>query len=180
MTRAHVKYLWAFVAAALTAHVTQAADATACTGFKWDVSHEVALMQGTAQVLVAAPKPGSNVPQVNVDVLYALKLSDQAKVKFAASPGKNTNAANARAGLVQFRVQSGGRYRIAITSGHWLDVVSDGQLVPSVGFQGHAGCERPRKLVEFDLPADKPLILQFSGASDPEVTFAITAAPAAS
>ena len=177
MARAQVKHLIAVVAAALMAHVTQAA--AACTGFKGDVSHELALMQGTAQALLAARQSGAGVPQVKVDVLYTIKLSAQAGVSFAAPPGKSSNAADAQAGLVQFRVGSAGRYRIAITSGHWIDIVSDGQLVPSVGFQGHAGCARPRKLVEFDLPAAKPLVLQFSGASDPDVTFAITAVRAA-
>lgn len=180
MVRTRVKYLIAFVAASLMAHVAQAVTAAACTGFKWDVSHELALMQGTAQALVAARKPGSSVPQAKVDVLYALKLSGQADVTFAAAPGKGSKAADAQAGLVQFQVPRAGRYRISITSGHWVDVVSDGQLVPSVGFQGHAGCERPRKLVEFDLPAGKPLLLQFSGDSDQDVTFAITASKAAS
>jgi len=36
-------------------------------------------------------------------------------------------------------------------------------------------CERPRKIVEFDLPAGRMLTLQFSGSSDPEVVMAITA-----
>ncbi|HEY4771852.1 MAG TPA: hypothetical protein VIH50_02375 [Steroidobacteraceae bacterium] len=179
MMNTRVKYLIALVAAALTVHVAHAADAAPCTGFKWDVSHEVALMQGTAQPLVAAPKAGSGVPQVNIDVLYSARLLDQAGVSFAATPGKNSHTAGARAGLVRFRVKSAGRYRISITGNHWIDIVSDGQLVPSVDFQGHADCERPRKIVEFDLPADKPLVLQFSGSSDPSVTFAITAANAA-
>jgi hypothetical protein len=179
MTRTRVKYLIALVAAALTAHVTPAADAAACTGFKWDVSHEVALMQGAAQPLVAAGKPGNGVPQVKVDVLYSIKLSPQADVRFAATPGKQSHAADAQAGLAQFRVTSAGRYRVSITSSHWIDIVSDGELVPAVDYQGHADCERPRKLVEFDLPADKPLILQFSGATDQFVAFAITAVKAA-
>jgi hypothetical protein len=180
MARTRIKYLIAFVAVALTAHMAQAADPAACSGFKWDVSHEVALMQGKAQALVAARKMSSSVAQAKVDVLYTIRLSSQAGVTFAAPPGKSGNAVDAQAGLVQFRVPSAGRYRISITSGHWIDVVSDGQLVPSTGFQGHGGCERPRKLVEFDLPADKPLLLQFSGASDQDVTFAITGSKAAS
>jgi hypothetical protein len=57
-----------------------------------------------------------------------------------------------------------------------VDVVDGAQLVPSVDFQGHVGCERPSKIVEFDLPAQRTLTLQFSAATDSEVITAITAA----
>jgi hypothetical protein len=49
------------------------------------------------------------------------------------------------------------------------------RAVPSVDFQGHVGCERPSKIVEFDLPAGRDLTLQFSGSNDAEVFVAITA-----
>jgi hypothetical protein len=64
---------------------------------------------------------------------------------------------------------------VSITSGHWIDVVDGVQAVPSVDFQGHVGCKRPSKIVEFDLPAKRELTLQFSGSSDAEVLVAITA-----
>jgi hypothetical protein len=159
-----------------TGHAAPAADTSACKGFKWDVSHELTLMQGAAEPVVAATQPGERVPELKVDRLYVVKLADESAVKFAAQPAKNSTAPGAQAGLVQFRVKRAGRYRISITSGHWVDVVTHGNLVASVGYQRHTGCERPRKIVEFDLPADAPLVLQFSGSADPSVTLAITAA----
>jgi hypothetical protein len=157
-------------------HTAGAADANACTQFKWDVSRELALMKQTPTAVAAAAKPGAQVPQLNVDTLYSLKLADQAHVTFAAVPAKASAALGAQAGLVQFRVKKAGRYRVSITSGHWVDVVDGVQLVKSVDYQGHVDCERPRKIVEFDLPAGRALVLQFSGSSDSEVIMAITAA----
>jgi hypothetical protein len=156
-----------------------AADVDGCTRFKWDVSRELAVMKQTPQSISAATQPGQNLPQLNVGTLYSLKLADEAQVTFAAGPARENRAPGARAGLVQFRVKKAGRYRVSITSGHWVDVVDGVQLVPAVDFQGHVGCERPRKIVEFDLPAEHPLTLQFSGSSDSEVVMAITAAASA-
>jgi hypothetical protein len=152
-----------------------AADVDACTRFKWDVSRELAVMKQIPQAITAAIRPGADVPQLNAGTLYSLKLADQAGVTFVAGPAKASVVPGAHAGLVGFAVKTAGRYRVSITSGHWVDVVDGVQLVPSVDFEGHVGCERPRKIVEFDLPAQRTLTLQFSGSSDSEVIMAITA-----
>ena len=136
-----------------------AANVDSGTGFKWDVSRELAVMQQS---------------------LYSLTLADQAGVMFAAGPAKVSGVPGAHAGLVRFAVKKAGRYRISITSGHWVDVVDGVQLLPAVDYQGHVGCERPRKIVEFDVPAQHTLTLQFSGSSDPETVVAITAVSTAS
>jgi hypothetical protein len=156
----------------------QSASAAApnpCAGFKWDVSGELAVMQQTPQRVTAALRPGAHVPQLKIGRLYALKLADQGLVTFVAGPAKQKPVTDAQAGLVQFKSGKAGRYRISITSGHWLDIVDGGELVQSVDYQGHAGCERPRKIVEYELPAERQLTLQFSGATDAEVVTAITA-----
>ncbi len=59
-------------------------------------------------------------------------------------------------------------------AGHWIDVVDGEQLVKSKDFSGSRECARPHKIVEFELPANKDLVLQFSGATDSAVTTAIT------
>jgi hypothetical protein len=68
---------------------------------------------------------------------------------------------------------------VSITSGHWIDIVDGAELLKSVDFQGHVGCERPRKIVEYELPADRDLGLQLSGSNGAEVDMAITAVSAA-
>ena len=161
-------------------HAAGAADVDACTRFKWDVSRELAVMRQSPQAITAAVRPGPHMPQLNIETLYSLTLADQAGVTFAAGPAKVSGVPGAHAGLVRFAVKKAGRYRISITSGHWVDVVDGVQLLPAVDYQGHVGCERPRKIVEFDVPAQHTLTLQFSGSSDPETVVAITAVSTAS
>ena len=170
------KLLTGALLAAALCQAAAAADADACKRFKWDVSRELAVMQQTPQAITAAAGPGAHLPQLDVGRLYSLKLADQSGVTFAAGPAKARSVPGAHAGLAQFRVKKAGRYRVSITTGHWVDVVDGAQLVPSVDFQGHVGCERPSKIVEFDLPAQRTLTLQFSAATDSEVITAITAA----
>ena len=154
-------------------------DADPCTHFKWDISHEVAVMRATPQPITAALKPGADVPELKVGVLYTLTLADQNAVTFAAQPAKSHATDAARAGLVRFRVVASGHYRISITGGHWVDVIDGAQVVDSLDFQGHTGCERPRKIVEYELPAGRNLTLQLSGSPDAQVVMAITAVSSA-
>lgn len=145
-----------------------------CSHFSWDVSHELQVMKQTAASVTAATKPGTHAPLVQIDKLYELKLSPQSGVTYAAKPGKPTTSDSARGGLVRFHTGKAGLYRVSLTSGHWIDVVDGEQLVKSKDFSGSHDCARPHKIVEFELPADKDLVLQFSGSSDAAVTAAIT------
>jgi hypothetical protein len=110
-----------------------------------------------------------------------VKLAGQSTVTFVAKPGKPTLNDGTHAGLVRFRVEKAGRYRVSISSGHWIDIADGRQLVSSRDFQGQRRCERPHKIVEYELPAGRDLTLQFSGSTDAQVIVAITAvsAPAA-
>ena len=157
---------------------TNIADADPCTRFTWDVSRERAVMKQTPRVLAGAVRPGADVPQIEPEKLYEVKLADQSTVTFVAKPGKTAVTDGAHAGLVRFRVEKAGRYRISISSGHWIDVVDGTQLVSSRDFRGQRGCERPHKIVEYELPASRDLTLQFSGSTDAQVIVAITAVSA--
>lgn len=145
-----------------------------CSHFTWDVSHELAVMKQTAKPVTAATKSGSGTPLLLVDTLYELKLAPQGTVTYSAKPAKPTLDDSAQGGLVRFHVEQPGLYRISITSGHWIDVIEREQFIKSKDFQGSRGCARPHKIVEFDLPAHKDLVLQLSSSTDPSVTLAIT------
>jgi len=54
------------------------------------------------------------------------------------------------------------------------------RLVKSKDFSGSRECAKPHKIVEFELPANKDLVLQFSGSTDPSVTASITPVAASS
>jgi hypothetical protein len=163
------------VGMALDAGALSAADADPCTRFTWDVSRELAVMQQTPRAVTAAVKPGTEVPQIESERLYEVKLALQNTVTFVAKPGKPTPVNGAYAALVRLRVEKAGRYRLSISSGHWIDIVEGTQLVHSGDFQGQHGCQRPHKIVEFELPAGHDLTVQFSGSPDAQVLVAITA-----
>ena len=76
------------------------------------------------------------------------------------------------------RLASAGAYRIALDQSVWVDVVAQGALIRSRNFQGRAGCSAPRKIVEFLLPAQTPLTLQFSAARGSTLKVAVLPAPA--
>lgn len=164
----------AFVVATLMSGAVFAAD-DPCTKFTWDVTHELAVFKGTPQVVTAGTKAGNDAPELKVDKVYELKLANQSGVSFALQPGKPTLPDNAQAGVVRFHTDKAGRYRVGITSGHWIDVVDGDKLIRSRDFQGARGCERPHKIVEYELPAGRDLTLQFSGATDAKVIVAVTA-----
>jgi hypothetical protein len=168
--------MWCLIAAAMgiCGQCAVATDADGCAHFTWDVSHELTVMNQAPQALAAATRPGSQVPLLKLDKLYELKLSPQAAVMYAAKPAKPTLNDSAQGGLVRFHVDKSGIYRISITSGHWIDVVDGDHLVKSKDFQGSHGCQRPHKIVEFDLAAGKDFVQQFSGSAEPTVLMAIT------
>ncbi len=67
-----------------------------------------------------------------------------------------------------------GRYRVSITTGHWIDLVDGKNLVVSRDFQGQRGCEKVHKVVEFELAGDRDFVLQLSGGTDASVGVAVT------
>ena len=171
-----IKFLFSILIAAFAVSAVHAAD-DPCTKFTWDVKNELAVMKQSARAVTGATKAGTSVPQLEVGKLYDLQLATQNKVTFAAKPAKPTLDDGGQAGLVKFKTDKAGRYRISITSGHWIDVVDGVQVIASRDFQGMRGCERPRKIVEYELAAGRDLVLQLSGSTDAKITLAITAAP---
>jgi hypothetical protein len=170
-----VGWLLLAVAAVVASQTAFAADAQDCTHFTWNVAHELAVMQQTPQMLAAGTKPDAQAPRVELDRLYELRLSAQGAVTYALAPARATVADDARGGVVRSRVARAGLYRISLGGRHWVDVVDGGQFIKSRDFQGSHDCERPHKIVEFELPAARDLLLQFSGSGEESLLVAITA-----
>ncbi len=158
------------------AAVLQAADG--CANFKWDVSHEVAVFQ-QPPTSVAAGRSLADAPQIATERHYSLALQPQENVAFVTPPSKKMLSDGAFAGVLRFRVEQAGTYRVAIDSGYWLDVVQDGKSLASVDFNGSQDCVGPRKIVVFELPANADLVLQASAASAARARLSITRVPSA-
>jgi hypothetical protein len=162
--------------ALLLAGINAAAADESCVDFKWDVTQERALFAGTALPLVAGTDAKS-APVMLLNHLYALQLTPQDKVTFAATPGKKSPSPGSSAGIVTFRLPASGSYRIALDMPFWIDVVANGALVAAKDFQGQHGCNSPHKIVEFELPSTRPYLLQLSSAAPNGVHVTITATP---
>jgi len=147
-----------------------------CVDFKWDVTQERALFNGPAASL-AGGKDQISAAVVAPDHLYQVHLIPQDQVKFAVPPGKKMLTGVAYAGLAILKIPAPGSYRIAIGIPLWIDVVSNGKLVPANDFEGKRGCSAPHKIVEFVLTRTRPFVLQFSGATQDNIRVTITRTP---
>ncbi|WP_295682570.1 hypothetical protein [uncultured Nevskia sp.] len=147
-----------------------------CMDFKWNVAAERALFSGDAKALAVGASAAA-APLIETSQLYQLALAEQSQVVFAATPGKKMLADGVSAGLVRFKSGIAGAYRVSLSHGIWIDVIASGKAIASSDFGGAPGCERPRKVVLYQLPANTELLLQFSGAADADVRVAITAVP---
>lgn len=155
-------------------------EADGCKKFAWDVSHELSVFKQTPAPVTAGTKPGAEAPLVKLDEPYEFKLSPQSKVTYSAQPMKPTLNDSSQGGVVRFHTDQAGLYRVSITTGHWLDVVDGDTPIKSKDFSGSRECPRPHKIVEFELPAGKDLVLQFSGSTAPSVIASITPVAASS
>ena len=144
-----------------------------CDSFTWDVSHELEVL-GKPAKSVNAGTDGKKPVHLDLDQHYAVKLAPQGTVKFAVKPGKPMLDDGAQAGIFSFHTPAAGKYRVSITTGHWLDVLDGPLVVVSQDFQGQRGCEKVHKIVQFELSGNKDFVLQFSGGTQPTVNVAIT------
>jgi len=151
------------------------AAAETCSGFTWDVTRERALFAGAGSALPVGADTAS-APLLVPDRLYALQLQPQAKVTFVTAPGKSRPVENSYAGVAALKIATPGAYWIAADAALWIDVVADGGLMSSKAFQSSHECSGPRKIVAFDFPVARQLMLQFSGAASASVRVSITAA----
>ena len=149
-------------------------DGDGCAHFAWNVSHELAVMKQTPLTVAAGAKPGKDVPRVRLEKLYELELVRQGAVTYAVTPAKLRSDDSAQGGLVRLRVDREGLYRVSITSGHWIDIVDGSDFIKSKDFIRARACERPSKIVEFELPPGRDLTLQLSGVPDQKILLAIT------
>ncbi|PNU05357.1 hypothetical protein A8V01_17350 [Novosphingobium guangzhouense] len=106
-----------------------------------------------AAVKVSAVPKALLAPGVPADV----ELAPTPKVAYAIEPGKPGGSVSF-GGLFVFDVAAAGRYRVAQSGRSWVDVIVDGQAVPSVAHGHGPDCSGIAKMVEYDLPAGRHLL----------------------
>ena len=147
-----------------------------CAAFSWDVHHERDLFS-KQPVDVASGKAIADAPSLTPDRLYELELRAQPEVGFVAPPSRTWPEEATYAGLARLTVETAGVYRFALDQPAWVDVVVGSTVLQSRDAQGRVGCSAPYKLVEFALPAGKPLIIELSASVTPSIRISVTRSP---
>ncbi|WP_233151205.1 homogentisate 1,2-dioxygenase [Sphingomonas mollis] len=115
----------------------------------------------TASPVAAAASDGA-APALPIGASRQASLLPAAQIAYRVAPAKR-GSDDSRGGLFAFTVPAGGRYRVALGSGAWIDVVSDGKAVDSVAHGHGPACSGVRKMVDFDLRPGRYL-LQIAGS----------------
>lgn len=165
----------ALVALALVPTHARADDP--CAAFSWNVRHERELFS-KEPIDLASGRASADAPVLTPERLYELELRAQPEVSFVAPPSRSWPQEATYAGLARLTVEAAGIYRFALDQPAWVDVVANGTLLQSRDFQGRAGCSAPHKIVEFELPAGRPLVLEFSSSVTPSMRVTVSRAPA--
>ena len=171
------QHMGLMLAVLLCAAPLRAHDHTAegCSAFTWNLTREFAAMKSPANLLAASADPSVNPVRLKEGQHITATLSPQGSVAFAATPARAHKTDNATAGLLFFKSGAAGRYRISLSSHHWIDVLDDGKSIASLSHEGRGGCELLHKVVEFELPANRDLVIQLSGDDAATVGVVITA-----
>jgi hypothetical protein len=98
-------------------------------------------------------------------------------VTFSAPPSRTWPEEATYAGLARLTVETAGVYRFSLDQPAWVDVVAGGTELQSRDSQGRVGCSTPYKIVEFALPAGKPLVLVFSASVTPAIRVTVSRSP---
>ena len=133
-----------------------------CESFPPEISRALTAAGAPALPLEAgvdATHPTTLTPGIH----YSAKLLPQSDVRFVRTPARAARAENPRAGLFSFTTQHAGRYRIGLSTSHWIDVLDGTTVIDSISHEGRSGCVRLHKVVGFELPANRTLTLQLSG-----------------
>jgi hypothetical protein len=134
-----------------------------CDTFTWNLAREFAALKKPAILLAASADKKVNAERLAEGQHVAVTLVPQDSVSFAAAPGRQRKSENPTAGLLFFKSGQAGRYRISLSSRHWIDVLDGGRTIDSRSHEGRSGCQLLHKVVEFELPGNRELILQLSG-----------------
>jgi hypothetical protein len=125
---------------------------------------------------VTAAHDGRDPPRLETKRAYRVQLAPAGQVTFPVSPGKTSPSEGDYSGVLAFSVPTTGSYRVAVDQAMWIDVVADAHLVPPTDYEGQHSCDAPRKIVQYTLTAQKPLILQLSSANQADVRVTIVRA----
>ncbi|WP_082543472.1 hypothetical protein [Sphingomonas sp. Leaf339] len=114
-----------------------------------------------ATPIVAAASVGA-APALPVGASRQAALPPAAQVTYRVAPA-NRGSVDSRGGLFAFTAPAAGRYRVALGSSAWIDVVGGGKAIDPAAHGHGPACSDVRKMVDFDLRPGRYL-LQIAGS----------------
>jgi hypothetical protein len=143
-----------------------AAEPSGCDKFKWPVDKERAALMSQDRLKAASGN------ELEIPAKAILELKNPADAKLPRAPERKPKDGTF-AGFVKFKgPPKAGAYTISLSSGAWLDVIQDGDMLKPMDFSGATDCEGIRKVVKFDLSGG-PFAVQISGATENSISFAV-------
>ena len=162
--------LGVLVAAAPLGQAAEPAMVAGCSGFRFDLDHELKLFATDPQKIDVSSGPA----RIEGETLYAALLKPQADVHFKVAPEKLMVADGSYAGLFQIDAGRFARLRVTLSEAAWVDVIDDdGRPLQSVQHTGSHDCKLLRKSVEFAIEPGRPII-QISGSTVQEIRLAVS------
>jgi len=125
--------------------------------------------------LVRAGDRAVSAPVLPLGTDVTAALLPTPRVAYPVPPAK-PGATGTSGGLFAFAVPAAGRYRVALGSGVWVDVLSGTTPVASAAHGHGPECSGVRKPVDFDLTPGRHL-LQVAGAAAATLRLTVSRAP---
>jgi hypothetical protein len=144
-----------------------------CATYTWDLAKEFSALRAPGKSIVAEGRATTRKRWLATGKRYDATLRPQTKVAFVTTPARSRDPESSAAGLLFFRSAEAGRYRISLSTHHWIDLVDGSGPIRSAAHEGRSGCDL-HKVVEFDLPARRAITIQLSGAEPGRVSVVIT------
>jgi len=123
-----------------------------------------------------AGRTAARATVLTLGVAVAARLPSTRDVRYVVRPEKPGGSVS-YGGVLAFTVTTPGRYRIALGSGTWIDVLAEGRPAISVAHGHGPACTGIRKMVDFDLGVGR-YVLQVAGNGTANLPLLVTKLPA--
>lgn len=160
------KYLFALLLLG-TAPTFAAEEPSGCDKFKWPIERDRAALTAPDRARLASGAEQAAIPASAITL--GLVAPQDAKLP---APPERAPKDGTFAGFTSIKAAKAGLYTVSLSAGAWVDLVQDGHFLKPVAFSGATDCDGIRKTMKYEL-ADKPFVLQISGAKDNSLSISI-------
>lgn len=129
----------------------------------------------TSPISFAAGSTAQNAAGLAIGQAANVTLKPTPEVRYALRPEKPGGSVSF-GGLIALTVAEAGTYRVALSSGAWIDLVQGGKAVTSTAHGHGPACSGVRKMVDFPLNPGR-YVLQLGANGAPQMTVLVVRLP---